>query len=42
MDNKMKSLLNKIQSEKKSKNLDKIKQVEIDLNKIKYVKNPNF
>ena len=36
----MKLLLNKIKSEKKKK-LDKIKQLEIDLVKIKYSKNPS-
>ena len=43
MDDKMKSLLNKIKSEKKKKNKinDKIKQLEIELVIIKYVNNPN-
>ena len=42
-DDKMKSLLNKIKSEKKkkNKNYDKIKQLEIELVKIKYANNPN-
>ena len=40
----MKSLLNLIKTEKKKKkkNFDKIKELEIDLAKIKYVKNPNL
>ena len=42
MDEKMKSLINKIQSEnkKKTKNIDKI-ELEIELVKIKYVNNRN-
>ena len=39
----MKSLLSKIKIEKeKKKNFDKIKELEINLVKIKYVKNPNL
>ena len=43
MDNNMKLLINKIKSEKRkrNKNLDKIKQLEILLVKIKYAKDPN-
>ena len=43
IDNNMKILLNKIKSEKKRKNkdFDKIKQLEIQLVKIKYANNPN-
>ena len=41
MDDKMISLINKIKSEKKNKNTDKIKQLEIELGKIKYANNPN-
>ena len=37
----MKLLLNKIKSEKKKKNLDKIKQLEIELINIKYANEPN-
>ena len=37
----MKFLINKIKTEKKKKNLDKIEQLEIDLVKIKYANNPN-
>ena len=37
----MKSLLKKIKTEKKKKNLDKIKQLEIELVNIKYANNPN-
>ena len=37
----MKLLLNKIKTEKKNKNLDKIKQLEIELVNIKYAKDPN-
>ena len=37
----MKLLLNKIKSEKKKKNLDKVKQLEILLVQIKYANNPN-
>ena len=42
MNDEMKSILNKIKLEKKkkSKNLDKIKQLEILLVRIKYAKNP--
>ena len=41
---KMKSLLSKIESEKKKKikDIDKVKQIEIELPKIKYFNNPNF
>ena len=44
MDDKKKTLLNKIKSEKKKKikNIDKIKELEIELAKIKYVYNPNI
>ena len=38
MDDKMKSLLNKIKSEKKKENFDEIKEIEIELVEIKYVK----
>ena len=43
MDDQMKSLLSKIKREKKreTKNIDKIKQLEIALVKIKYVNNPS-
>ena len=43
MDVNMKSLLNKIKCEtkKKIKKFDKIKNLEIELVKIKYVTNPN-
>ena len=42
MDDKVKSLLNEIKSEKKkNKNFDKIKQLEIELVKIKYSNNPD-
>ena len=41
MNDDMKLLLNKIKSEKKNKNLDKIKQVEILLVRIKYADKPN-
>ena len=43
MNNEMKSLLNRIKSEKKkkNKNFDKIKQLEILLVNIKYANNPN-
>ena len=42
MDDKMKTLLNKIKSEKKkNESIGKIKQLEIELVKIKYVNNPN-
>ena len=43
MDAKMKSLLNKIESERKNKNknIDKIKNLEKELVKIKYAINPN-
>ena len=43
MDDNMKLLFNKIKYEKKkkNKNLDKIKQLEIFLVKIKYANNPN-
>ena len=43
MDAKMKSLLNKIKSERKNKNknIDKIKNFEKELVKIKYAINPN-
>ena len=42
LDDKMKSLLNKIKTEKKkkNKNFDKIEELEIELVKIKYDKNP--
>ena len=43
MDDKLKSLLSKIKTEKKKKkHFDKIKELEIDLVKIKYVKEPNL
>ena len=41
MDDNMKSLLYKIKSEKKNKNVDKFKDLEIELVKIKYANNPN-
>ena len=43
MDDNMKSLLNKIKTEKmkKNKNLDKIKELEILLVRIKYANDPN-
>ena len=43
MDDKIKSLLNEIKSQKKKKNkkIDKIKELEIELVKIKYSSNPN-
>ena len=41
MDDKLKSLLNKIKSEKENKNFDKIKELEIDIVKIKLSNNPN-
>ena len=43
MDDRMKLLLNKIKSEKKKKNkkIHNIKQLEIELVKIKYTNNPN-
>ena len=43
MDDKMKFSLNRIKSEKgkKKKNIDEIKQLEIELVKIKYANNPN-
>ena len=41
IDNNMKLLLNKIKSEKKKKNLNKVKQLEILLVQIKYADNPN-
>ena len=43
MDDRMKSLLNKIKSEKKKRNkiCEKIQQLEIELVKIKYSNNPN-
>ena len=42
MDDKMKSIGNKINlKKKKKKNYDKIKILEIELVKIKYVDNPN-
>ena len=43
IDDKMKSLLNKIRTEKKkkNKNVDKIKELEIELVRIKYANNPN-
>ena len=39
----MKSLFNKIKTEKKEKNksFDKVKEVEIEIVKIKYANNPN-
>ena len=44
MDDKMKLILNEIRAERKKKNkkIDKIKQIEIQLVKIKYVNNPNL
>ena len=41
MDDKMKSLLNKIKTERKNKKVDKIKELEIESVKNKYAKNPN-
>ena len=41
MDKNIKVLLNKIKTEKKKKNLDKIKQLEILLTKINYANDPN-
>ena len=43
IDDKMKSLINKIKTEKKKKteNIDKTKELEIELVKIKYANNPN-
>ena len=43
MNDKMKSLLNKIKTERKNKNknFDKIKKLEIQLVKIKYANSPN-
>ena len=44
MDDEMNSFLNKIKNEKskrKNKNYDKIKNLEIELVKIKYANNPN-
>ena len=43
IDDKLKTLLNKIKTEKKKKNrnIDKIKELKIELVKIKYAKNPN-
>ena len=43
IDDKLKSLLNKIKTEKKkkNKNIDRIKAIEIELVKIKYANNPN-
>ena len=43
IDDKMKSLLNKVKSEKKKKikKFDKVKKIEINLVKIKYANNPN-
>ena len=41
MDVNMKSLLNKIKTEKKNKSVDKIKKLEIELVKIKYAKKPS-
>ena len=38
---KMKTLLNEIKSQKKNKNIDKIKELEIQLVKIKYSNQPN-
>ena len=40
IDNNMKLILNKIKSEKKNKNFDKVKQLEILLVKIKYAIDP--
>ena len=40
MDDKIKSILNRIKYEKKKKNIDKIKELEIELVKIKYANNP--
>ena len=40
INNNMKSLINKIKSEKKNKNFDKIKNLETELVKIKYANNP--
>ena len=41
IDDNMKSFLNQIKTEKKNKNFDKIKELEIDLVRIKYANNPN-
>ena len=43
LDDKMQTLLNKIKSEKtkKSKSIDNVKQLEIELGQFKYVNNPN-
>ena len=43
MDDKMKTLLNgiKYEKKKKNKNIDKIKELEIELVKIKYSNKPN-
>ena len=41
MDDNMKLLLNEIKSEKRKRNLDKNKQLEILLDNIKYGDNPN-
>ena len=41
MDDKMKALLNKIKSEKRKNNNDKIQKIEIELVKIKYSNNPD-
>ena len=41
MDDKMKWLWNKIKSEKKKKNIDKINELEIELVEIKYSNKPD-
>ena len=41
MDDKMKSILNKIKTEKKNKNIDKKKNLEIEQVKIKYADKQN-
>ena len=41
MDDRMKLLLNKIESEKKNKSFDNTKQLQIELVKIKYANNPS-
>ena len=43
IDNNVKSILNKIETEKKTKNknIGKIKELEIELVKLNYVNNPN-
>ena len=41
MDDNMKSLINRISTEKKNKNFDKIKELEIEFVIIKYANNPN-